>query len=72
MLKRISKDFWIIISIFLLDRLSKYFVIRLSDPLDGLNIEITSFLNFNLIWNKGIAFGLLSFDQDFLYNILTL
>ena len=71
MLKRISKDFWIIFSIFLLDRLSKYFIIRSSDPLDGLNIEITSFLNFHLIWNKGIAFGLLSFDQDFLYNILT-
>ena len=71
MLKRISKDFWIIFSIFLLDRLSKYFIIQLSDPLDGLNIEITSFLNFHLIWNKGIAFGLLSFDQDFLFNILT-
>ena len=71
MLKRISIDFWIIFSIFLLDRLSKYFIIQLSDPLDGLNIKITSFLNFNLIWNKGIAFGLLSFDQDFLYNVLT-
>ena len=72
MLKRISIDFWIIFSIFLLDRLSKYLIIQFSDPLDGLNVEITSFLNFHLIWNKGIAFGLLSFDQDLLYNILTL
>ena len=71
MLKRISRDFWIIFFIFLLDRSSKYFITNLSDPMNGLNIEITSFLNFNLIWNKGIAFGLLSFDQDFLYNIIT-
>ena len=71
MLKRISKDFWIILSIFLLDRLSKYYIIKISDPLYGLNIQVTSFLNFNLIWNKGIAFGLLSFDQNFLYNIIT-
>ena len=71
MLKRISRDFWIIFFIFFLDRSSKYFITNLSDPVNGLNIEITSFLNFNLIWNKGIAFGLLSFDQDFLYNIIT-
>ena len=71
MLKRISRDFWIIFFIFFLDRSSKYFITNLSDPLNRLNIEITSFLNFNLIWNKGIAFGLLSFDQDFLYNIIT-
>ena len=71
MLKRISKDFWIILSIFLLDRLSKYYIIKISDPLYGLNIQVTSFLNFNLIWNKGIAFGLLSFDQNFLYNTIT-
>jgi Lipoprotein signal peptidase len=71
MLKRISIDFWIIFSIFLLDRLSKYLIIQFSDPLYGLNIKINSFLNFNLVWNKGIAFGLLSFDQNFSYNILT-
>ena len=71
MFRKISKDFWIIFFIFLLDRFSKFFITSLSDPLDGLNIKITSFLDFNLIWNKGIAFGLLSFDKVFLYNILT-
>ena len=30
-----------------------------------------SFLNFNLIWNDGIAFGLLAFNDNFYYNILT-
>ena len=31
----------------------------------------SKFLNINLIWNEGIAFGLLSFDQSNLYNFLT-
>ena len=35
-------------------------------------ISITPFLNFNLIWNEGIAFGLLSFDEKSYYNILTI
>ena len=34
--------------------------------------KVTSFLNFNLIWNEGIAFGLLSFDQKLYYNFLTI
>ena len=72
MLKKIKINFWIIFSIFLLDRLSKYFIIQSSDPLYGLDIKITSFLNFNLIWNKGIAFGLFSFDQNIYYNFITL
>ncbi len=28
-------------------------------------------MSFNLIWNDGIAFGLLSFDQKIYYNSLT-
>ena len=29
-------------------------------------------MNISLIWNEGIAFGLLSFDQENLYNFLTI
>ena len=39
---------------------------------DLVDIYITSFLNLYLIWNNGIAFGLLSLDQSFLYNLVTL
>ena len=35
------------------------------------NIRLTSFLDLNLIWNEGIAFGLFSFDQKLYYNFLT-
>ena len=35
-------------------------------------IAIFSFLNFYLIWNEGIAFGLLNFDSQKIYNIITI
>ena len=72
MLKKNLLSFFTIIIIFTLDRLSKYIVLKLSEPLGELNIPITSFLNFNLLWNNGIAFGLLSFEQNLYYNLVTL
>ena len=58
--------------IFLLDRISKYMIIKSSEPLGELNMSITSYLNFNLVWNNGIAFGLFSFERDFYYNLISL
>ena len=62
----------IVFIVFLSDRVSKYIILKLSQPLGELNISVTSFLNFRLIWNNGIAFGLFSFEQDFYYNLFTL
>ena len=72
MLKKNLLSFFIVTLIFTLDRLSKYTILKLSEPLGELNIAVTSFLNFNLLWNDGIAFGLLSFQQSSYYNIVTL
>ena len=72
MLKKRIFSFLIVSIIFILDRVSKYIIINLSKPLNELNIAITSYLNFNLVWNDGIAFGLLSFQKDFYYNLITL
>ena len=35
-------------------------------------ITINSFLNVILVWNAGIGFGLLQFDQTFVYNLITI
>ena len=72
MLKKNIFNLLLVIFIFILDRLSKIIIIKLSEPLGELNISVTSFINFNLIWNEGIAFGLLSFDDKFYYNLITL
>ena len=57
---------------FLLDRVSKIYIINLDKKLSGSEIFSSKFINITLIWNEGIAFGLLSFDQNNLYNLLTL
>ena len=66
----ISSSF--ILIIFLLDRVSKTYVIYLNDKLLGSEIFSSKFLNIYLIWNEGIAFGLLSFQKENLYDILSL
>ena len=62
----------IIFSIFLLDRLSKLYIIYLDKINNGSEIYQSKFLNIYLIWNEGIAFGLFSLDDKHLYNVLTL
>ncbi len=76
MIKKIlSKSFIIstllVFSIFLLDRLSKIYVIFLDNKFFGSEIFSSKFLNISLIWNEGIAFGLLSFNEKIFYNSLT-
>ena len=75
-LKLISNKFYlnlkVIFSIFILDRLTKIYVIYLDKLNSGSEIFSSKFLNIYLIWNEGIAFGLLSFDEKNLYNYLTI
>ena len=61
----------LVFSIFLLDRLSKIYVIFLDNKFFGSEIFSSKFLNISLIWNEGIAFGLLSFNEKIFYNLLT-
>jgi len=72
----IKKNFFInssfILLIFLLDRISKTYVIYLDKKLLGSEIFSSKYLNIDLIWNEGIAFGLLSFNHENLYNLLTI
>ncbi|MDC0233485.1 signal peptidase II [Candidatus Pelagibacter sp.] len=63
--------FFIISLIFLADRISKLWIISLSNSDNHANIEFLSFINLHLIWNKGIAFGLFSFSEKSNYNLLT-
>ena len=74
--KFLSKNFYISISIvaliYFIDRLTKIYVIQLDKNNLGSDIFNSTYLNIILIWNKGIAFGLFSFNEAYLYNILSL
>ena len=75
-IKFLSKNFYISFSIvaliYFLDRISKIYVIQLDKNNLGSDIFNSTYLNIVLIWNKGIAFGLLSFNESYLYNIISL
>ena len=75
-LKNLDKKFLIntllVLTIFLIDRISKIYVIYLDKKFLGSEIFASKYLNINLIWNDGIAFGLFSFEKSNLYNLLTL
>ena len=71
-LKGILINSTIISVIFIADRISKIYILNLAKYEGAMNIYITEYLNFYLIWNKGIAFGIFSFDDMFLYNIISL
>ena len=70
--KRFIINLFTIITIFFLDRISKFYVISQSEKNLSYDLFNSKFLNINLVWNEGIAFGLLSFDEKYFYNLLTI
>ena len=69
--KKILINFGIISVIFLADRLTKIYILKIAEVKNTVDIYVNTYLNFYLIWNKGIAFGLFSFNERFIYNIIT-
>ena len=65
--------FFLIIAliIFLIDRLSKNYILNIAEVEGSVDIFVNSYLNIYLIWNTGIGFGLLSFDKSLIYNLIT-
>ena len=58
--------FWITASIvFLLDRVTKYFILKIFPPGREIVIHLCSYFNIVKVWNKGVAFGLFSRNEDF-------
>ena len=57
--------------LFFIDRLSKIIILNYFETSLETYIKITSFLNLVLVWNSGVGFGLLSFEENIVYNIIT-
>ena len=74
--RHLTKNFYIntiiVFLIFILDRFSKIYVVYLDKVNYSSELYQSKYLNITLVWNEGIAFGLFSFDQNHLYNLLTL
>ena len=66
------KKIIIIFTIFFLDRITKMYLINLQESGTNIDFYINSFLNFYLVWNTGVGFGLASMEVGIYYHILTL
>ena len=71
-LKKIILYFSIVLLIFLIDRISKIYILSVLENTGAVDININSYINLILVWNSGIGFGLFSFDQSEIYNVITL
>ena len=75
MIKKNKNKFFIsliiISSLFIIDRITKLIILNFSENNQNFNIEINNYLNFIIVWNEGIGFGLLSYDSSLIYNIVT-
>ena len=65
------KKIIIILAIFFLDRITKIYLINLQADGTDIDFYIYPFLNFYLVWNTGIGFGLASLEANIYYHILT-
>ena len=62
----------IVILVFVLDRLSKIIILDILNNTGKVDIYVNSFLSLFLVWNKGIGFGLFSFEESSIYNFISL
>ena len=62
----------LVLSVFALDRISKTIILNILDEVGKVDIYINSYFSLFLVWNKGIGFGLFSFDKNYIYNGITL
>ena len=65
------KKIIIVLTIFFLDRATKLYLIDLQSNGTDVDFYIFSLLNFLLVWNTGIGFGLASLESSIYYHVLT-
>tara|TARA_B100000678_G_scaffold267314_1_gene252773 strand:+ start:230 stop:700 length:471 start_codon:yes stop_codon:yes gene_type:complete len=65
------KKIIIILVTFFLDRGAKIYLLNLQATGTDIDYYIFPFLNFYLVWNTGIGFGLISLESNIMYHMLT-
>jgi len=69
--KKVLFEIFFVFLIFAIDRVSKSIILHLSKITGEFQMSLTSYLNLSLIWNRGIAFGLFSFEANLYYNLIS-
>ena len=70
-LNKFLVGFIFLVVCFALDRFSKIYILNILNNDGQVDIYINQYLNFFLVWNKGIGFGLFSSESKGFYNLIT-
>tara|TARA_B100000767_G_scaffold117404_1_gene112120 strand:+ start:2423 stop:2917 length:495 start_codon:yes stop_codon:yes gene_type:complete len=70
LLKETMISLLVISFVFSFDRITKKIIIN--NQLNNQGIFVNDYLNFELVWNTGISFGLLSQDANTYYHLISL
>ena len=70
-INKIALNTFFVFVIFLIDRVFKIYIFKIAELENKVDIYITPYLNFYLIWNKGIAFGLFSLEKNLIYHAIS-
>ena len=65
-------NFYLLVVISLIFYFDRYSKIQIINKYNDQSIFINKFINFDLIWNTGIGFGLLSTNSSLIYNSITI
>ncbi len=66
-----KENFYFLIIILLVFSIDRYSKIKIIDNFSETSFYLNNFLNFDLLWNTGIGFGLLSSNTPLLYNLIS-
>ena len=64
--------FVFILILFSVDRISKILILKNFSNNSLSEIYFNSFLNFSLVWNSGIGFGILQIEPNIFYSIMSI
>ncbi len=64
--------FIFVLVLFTIDRVSKILILKNFLNNSSSEIYINSFLNFSLVWNSGIGFGILQLEANIFYLLISI
>ena len=67
-----KENFYFLIIVLLIFALDRYTKIEIINNFSETSIYINDFINFDLVWNTGIGFGLFQSSSSLLYNLISL
>ncbi len=67
-----KENFYFLIIILLVFSIDRYSKIKIIDNFSETSFYLNNFLNFDLLWNTGIGFGLMSSNSPLFYNLISI